>query len=140
MSNNQPDPLDRIIAQSRPQQGNAPVDLNDPRNYLVFDRWPSAGIQRDAATVLTTHWDGRVAISHPDTVLGVVVGSVEPVTPEHIASELADIRAASDTASRDGSSYIPDWTAVSATPTLAFGVARTISANRVRTLPLVVTR
>jgi V8-like Glu-specific endopeptidase len=124
MSNNQPDPLDRIIARSRPQQGNAPADLNDPRNYLVFDRWPSAGIHRDAATVLTTHRDGRMAISDPDTVLGVIVGSVEPVTPEHIASELADIRAASDTVSRDGSSYIPDWTAVSATPTLAFGVER----------------
>ena len=41
MSTDRPDPLDRIIARSRPQQGDAPAELND-RNHLVFDRLPSS--------------------------------------------------------------------------------------------------
>jgi V8-like Glu-specific endopeptidase len=124
MSNDRPDPLDRIIAQSRPQQGDAPAELNDPRNYLVFDRLPSAGALDDAATVFTTDRDGRLAVSDPGTVLGVVVEAVEPVTPEDVEAELADMRAADDNVGRDDSSYIPSWTAVSATPTLAPEVER----------------
>jgi hypothetical protein len=124
MSNDRPDPLDRIIAQSRPQQGDPPTELNDPRNYLVFDRLPSAGALDDAATVLTTDRDGRLAVSDPGTVLGVVVEAVEPVTPEDVEAELADMRAADDNVGRDDSSYIPSWTAVSATPTLAPEVER----------------
>ena len=112
-----PDPLDRIIGLSRPQHGAPPAELNDPRNYLVFDRLPSAGALADGATVFTTDRDGRPAVSDPATVLGVVVGAVEPVTPEYIASALADT-------GRDGSAYIPDWIAVSGMPTLAPGVER----------------
>lgn len=119
MSNDRPDPLDRIIALSRPQQGDPPAELNDPRNYLVFDRLSSADAVDDAAPVFTTQQDGRLAVSNPNTVLGVVVGAVEPVTPEDVESELASMPAADDSAGRQGSSYIPDWTAVSATPTLA---------------------
>jgi V8-like Glu-specific endopeptidase len=124
MSNDRPDPLDRIIARSRPQQGDAPAELNDPRNYLVFDRLPSAGALDDPATVFTTGRDGRLAVSDPDTVLGIVVGAAEPVTPEAVESELDDMRAADDSVGRDSSSYIPDWTAVSGMPTLAPGVER----------------
>jgi V8-like Glu-specific endopeptidase len=124
MSIDQPDPLDRIIARSRPQQGDAPAELNDPRNFLVFDRRPSAGALDGAARIVTTNRDGRLAVSDRDTVFGVVVGAVEPVTPEDVESELAARRAANDSVGRDGSSYIPDWTAVSATPTLAPGVDR----------------
>jgi hypothetical protein len=118
MSNDRPDPLDRIIALSRPQQDDAPAELNDQRNYLVFDRLPSAGALDDPATVFTTGRDGRLAVSDPDTVLGVVVGAVEPVTPEAVESEVEDLRVADDSVCRDSSSYIPDWTAVSVTPTL----------------------
>ncbi|MGS2615474.1 trypsin-like serine peptidase [Micromonospora sp. LZ34] len=124
MPNDRPDPLDRIIAQSRPQRGDAPAELNDRRNYLVFDRLPSAGALDDPATVFTTGRDARVAVSDPDTVLGIVVGAVEPVTSEAIESELADMREADDSVGRDASSYIPDWTAMSATPTLAPHVER----------------
>jgi V8-like Glu-specific endopeptidase len=124
MPNDRPDSLDRIIARSRPQQGDAPAALNDPRNYLVFDRLPSAGALDAAATVFTRNRDGRLAVSAPGTVLGVVVGAVEPVTPEYVESQLAKMRAADDSVGRDGSSYIPDWTAVSATPALAPVVER----------------
>ena len=119
MANDRPEPLDRIIAQSRPQQGDPPAELNDPRNYLVFDRLPSAGDLDDPANAFTTGRDERLAISDPDTMLGVVVGAVERVTPETVKSELEDMRAADDSVGRDSSAYIPDWTAVSATPTLA---------------------
>jgi V8-like Glu-specific endopeptidase len=124
MSNDRPDPLDRIIAQSRPQQGDAPAELNDPRNYLVFDRLPSAGALDDPATVFSKGRDERVAVSDPGTVLGVVGEAVEPVTPEAVESELEHMRAADDSVGRDSSSYIPDWTAVSPTPTLAPVVER----------------
>lgn len=112
MANVRPDPLDRIIALSRPQQGAPPAQLTDPRNYLVFDRLSSAGALADAKSVFTTHRDGRVAVGDPGTVLGIVIGAVEPVTPSDIASTLADTR-------RDGAAYIPDWIAVSGMPTLA---------------------
>ncbi|MFJ9718713.1 trypsin-like serine peptidase [Streptomyces sp. NPDC101213] len=124
MSNDRPDPLDRIVARSRPQQGDVPAELGNPRNYLVFDRPSSAAPVDDPAAVLTAGEDGRWGVSDSDTVLGVVVGAVEPVTPEAVESELADMRAADDTVGRDSSSYIPDWTAVSTTPTLAPGAAR----------------
>jgi V8-like Glu-specific endopeptidase len=93
-------------------------------NYLVFDRLPAAGALDDAATAFTTRQDGRLAVSDSDTVLGIVVGAVEPVTTEYLESELADMRAADDSVGRDGSSYIPDWTAVSGMPTLAPDVER----------------
>ena len=125
MSNDRPDSLDAFIAQSRrPQQGNAPAGLNDPRNYFVFDRLLSAGALADPATVFTTNRDGRVTLGDSGTVLGIVVGALQPVTTEQVASELANMRAADDNVGRDGSSYIPDWTAVSATPTLAPEVER----------------
>ena len=117
MATDRPDPLDRIIELSRPQQGAPPSELNDPRNYLVFDRLPSAAALAKGTTVFTTDRDGRAAISDPGTVLGVVVGATEPVTPQDIASELA-ASALADT-DRDGSAYIPDWIAVSGLPTLA---------------------
>lgn len=129
MPTDRPDPLDLIIAQSRPQQGEAPPELNDPRNYLLFDRLPSAGALKDAAAEFTTV-DGRLGISDPGTVLGLVVGSIEPVTPQAIESQLHDMRAPDDTAPSTGSSYIPSWTAVSPTPTLAPGVRRTRLVRR----------
>ncbi|MFI2373694.1 trypsin-like serine peptidase [Streptomyces sp. NPDC018964] len=119
MSNDQPDSLDHIVTRSRPQQGEAPAELNDPRNYLVFDRLGSAAQHGDPAAAVTTGEDGRLVVSDPDTTLGIVVGAVEPVTPEAIESEVAGIRAADDSAGSDNSAYIPDWTAVSAMPTLA---------------------
>lgn len=119
MADDRPDSFDQIIGQSRPQQGEPPRELNDPRNYLVFDRLPSAGPLDDAATTFTTDREGRPAVSDPGTVLGVVVRAVEPVTPEYVASELAKMRAADDSVGREGSAYIPDWTAVSGMPTLA---------------------
>lgn len=124
MPNGRPDPLDLVVAQSRPQQGDAPSELSNPRNYLVFDRPSSAGRLVDPAALVTTSADGRLGVDDPDTVLGIAVAAVEPVTPETIESELAGIRAADDSAGRDSSSYIPDWTAVSPMPTLAPGVER----------------
>ncbi|MCG8927430.1 serine protease [Lentzea sp. CC55] len=112
MPKDRPDPLDRIIAQSRPQQADAPAEVNDPRNFLVFDRLPSARPADDA--VFTTGRDGRLAVSDPGTVLGVVVGAVEPVTPEAVKAELDE-----QAGDGDSSAYIPDWTAVSVTPSLA---------------------
>lgn len=113
MSNNRPDPLDRIIAQSRPQQGDPPAELTNPRNYLAFDRLSTARAIDDPATAFTIDRDGRLAIDDPGTVLGVVVGAVDPVTPADIESEIAGMP------ETDGSSFIPSWTAVSVTPTLA---------------------
>jgi V8-like Glu-specific endopeptidase len=117
MSNGRPDSLDHIIARSRPQQGDVPAELVDPRNYLVFDRLPSGAPLDDPAGAFTAGRDGRLTVSDPGTVLGVVVGAVEPVTPQAVESELAG--AAGDRAGRDNAAYIPDWTAVSAVPTLA---------------------
>ena len=141
MAKDRPDPLDSIIRQSRPQQGEPPAELNDPRNYLVFDRLPSAGALADAATVFTTDRDGRVGVSDPGTVLGIVIGAVEPVTPEYIESELADKRAADDKVGRDSSPYIPNWTAVSPVPTLAPVVERPhlVRRNGTRVRPELVT-
>ena len=130
MPSDRPDPLDRIIAQSRPRRGDAPAELDDPRNYLVFDRLRSAGSLENPATVFSEGRDSRVVVSDRDTVLGVVVGAVEPVTPETIDSELADMRSADDSLARDASSYIPDWTAVSPTPTMAPRVERTRLVRR----------
>lgn len=118
MPSDRPDQLDNIIEQSRPQQGDAPAELANPSNYLVFDRLSSGTID-DPATVLTAAEDGRMAVSDPETVLGVVVGATEPVTPEAIASELAEKRAADDSEGGDSSAYVPEWTAVSAAPNLA---------------------
>jgi V8-like Glu-specific endopeptidase len=123
-SYDRPDPLDSIIAQSRPQQGEAPAELSDPRNYLVFDRLPSAEAIDDTVTVFTADEGGRLAVNDSGTVLGIVLGAMAPVTPGAVASELAHMRAAGDTAGRDGSPYIPDWTAVSTTPALAPEVER----------------
>jgi len=136
MSNDRPDALD-LIAQSRPQQGDVPAELNDPRNYLVFDRLTSAAALDDPVSVFTTGRDGRVAISDRDTVLGVVVGAGEPVTPEAVESELDDMRAADDNVGRDSSAYIPDWTAVSVTPPLAPGAEpkRLVRRNGTRVRP-----
>lgn len=119
MSNERPDPLDRIIAESRPQQGDAPTELKDPSNYLTFDRLRSAGTLSDPDAVFTVGRDARVVVSDPDTVLGVVVGAVEPTTTQAVESAVTDMRAADDSGDLEGSSYIPDWTAVSTTPTLA---------------------
>jgi len=124
MSNGRPDPLDDIIARSRPQRGDVPAELTDPRNYLVFDRLPSAATLGDPAGVFTTGRDGRLAVSDPGTVLGVVVGAVAPVTPQAVKSELDGQRTAGDRAGRDSAAYIPDWTAVSAVPALAPATAR----------------
>ena len=117
MPNDRPDPLERIIAHSRPQQGDAPTELNDPRNFLVFDRLGSAVALEDPATIFSKGSDARVVVNDADTVLGVVVGAVEPVTTEDLESELVGMLAADDSVGRDDSSYIPEWTAVSAAPT-----------------------
>src|SRR5688500_6717636 len=124
MSIDRPDPLDRIIAQSRPQQGDAPAELNDPGNYLVLDRLSSADALDDPTSICTPDQDNRDTVSDPATVLGFTVKAVDPVTPERVESELADMQTADDSLGRDASSYIPDWTAVSATPTLAPSVER----------------
>ena len=113
MSNDRPEALNDIVARSRPQQGDPPAELADPRNYLVFDRLPGAVARDDPTGLFAADADGRLTVSDPETVLGVVVGAVQPVTPEDVASDGADAGTA------DGSSYIPDWTAVSATPPLA---------------------
>ncbi|MFD3704491.1 trypsin-like serine peptidase [Nocardia sp. NPDC058658] len=117
MSNDRPDPLERVLAQSRPQQGDAPTQLHDPANFLTFDRHPSPGAPEPTETFAIAP-DGRLTVTDPETVLGVVVSAVEPVTPADIEAELAP----TDDSSPEGSSYIPDWTAVSAMPTLAPGV------------------
>lgn len=118
------DSLDEMLALARPQEGGPPAELNDPRNFLVFDRLATAETLDDPATAFSTGSDGRLAVTDPDTVLGVVVGKVDPVTPEFVESELAEMRAADDSVGRDVSAYIPDWTAVSATPNLAPVVER----------------
>jgi V8-like Glu-specific endopeptidase len=115
--NDQPESIDNIIAQSRPQQGDVPPELNDPRNYLVFDRPASAPELAESATVIAEGADGMLAISDPDTVLGVVVGEVQPTTHELIARQVASARQSDD--SPGDEPYIPDWTAVSAAPSLA---------------------
>jgi V8-like Glu-specific endopeptidase len=119
MANHQPDSLDRIIGQSRAQNGDVPAELGDPRNFLVFDRLSSAGAVKDAASLITRGKDGRFTVNDPGAVLGVVVGAVKPTTPARLKSELAKIKAADGKAGGDGSSYIPKWTAVSSTPPLA---------------------
>lgn len=135
--NERPAPLDSLLGLSRPQTADAPAELNDPGNYLVFDRLTSAAELDDPATVFTPGRDGRLTVSDPGTVLGIVVGAVEPVTPQAVESELDDMRAADDSAGRDSSSYIPDWTAVSATPTLAPRVEarRLVRRNGTRVRP-----
>lgn len=130
MANDRPDSLEDIIALSRPQHGDAPSELNNPSNYLVFDRLKNAAQLADPATAFTTDQDGRQVISDPDTVLGITVGAVDPVAPEAIESELAEMRAANDSGGRDGSAYIPDWTAVSAMPSLAPDVERPLLRRR----------
>ncbi|MEV6212573.1 trypsin-like serine protease [Kitasatospora sp. NPDC051914] len=124
MPHDRPDSLHHIMTLSRPQQGDPPAELNHPRNYLVFGRLPSAAQLDDPANALGTDQDGRHFVNDPDTVLGVVVGAVEPVTPEAIGSELAAMRAADDGVGNDSAAYIPDWTALSATPSLAPGLDR----------------
>lgn len=119
MPNDRPDPIEQVIAQSRAQQAEAPADLADPSNYLVFDRMPSATAPPAAADAFGTDPDGRLTVTDPDTVLGIVVGEVHPVTPDDIESELATMTGAADTAQLDSSSHIPHWSAVSAMPTLA---------------------
>ncbi|MEU8619105.1 trypsin-like serine protease [Streptomyces sp. NPDC048623] len=111
-----PDPLDSIIKRSRPQQGEPPEELSNPRNYLVFDRIGEP--LDDPAGAFTEGPDGHMGVSDPQTVLGITVGAVEPVTPEAVESELATMRAADAKAGRDSSAYIPDWTALSGTPSL----------------------
>lgn len=127
MSIDLPDPLDSIIARSRPQEGDPPAELHDPGNYLVFDRLPSAGPVDDTARVATDQ-NGHLAVSDSGTVLGIVLGAADPVTPQDVESDLADKRSADDAA--EGSSYIPDWTAVSASPTLAPIVERPYLVRR----------
>ncbi|MER6917368.1 trypsin-like serine protease [Streptomyces sp. NPDC000594] len=137
MPNDRPDSLDLVLARSRPQQGEVPAELGDPRNHLVFDRLPSAaGGSGGAATLLTEDSGGRPAVGDRDTVLGIVVGAVEPVTPEAVAAELAGPQPAGASGTdrkgtdRDSSAYIPEWTAVSATPALAPRAERTRLVRR----------
>jgi len=136
MPNDRPDPLDSVIARARPQQGDVPAALANPGNYLVFDRLSSTRALDDPAAAFTSAGAGRMPVSDPDTVLGIVVGAVEPVTPEAIEAELAGNRAPGDV----GSAYIPDWTAVSATPALAPRVERPhlVRRNGTRVRPEVV--
>lgn len=117
--NERPDPLDDLMALSRPQQGDPPAELKDPRNYLVFDRPATAGALDDPGAAFTTDAEGRMAVTDPDMVLGVCVGKVDPVTPEDVAEQLDGTPSADDSVGRDDSAYIPNWTAVSAMPTLA---------------------
>ena len=117
MSTDQPDPLDRIIANSRPQQGQPPAELNAPGNYLVFDRMGSADPVTDASAVFTMGEGGRLGVSDPDTVLGIVVGAVDPVTTQDVEAQVTALKL--DDAGGGGTSYIPDWTPVAPTPMLA---------------------
>lgn len=116
MSDQLPESLDRIMSRTRPQQGDPPPEVNDPRNYLVFDRLPSAAALGDATEAVETNERGLLTVSDPGTVLGIVVGNVAPVSPADIAATTKE----SDDGSTDvGASYIPDWAAVSPTPPLA---------------------
>lgn len=125
MSNEQPRSLDEIAGLSRPQQGDPPAELDDPGNFLVFDRLSSA-TSSDAADEVTSSVaqrdDGRLRVCNLNTVLGVVVEPAEPTTPDVVESELADILSTNDSTARDTDAYIPDWTAVSVLPTM--GTAR----------------
>ena len=79
MSNDRPDPVDRVLAGSRPQRGDAPAELNSPQNYLVFDRpriWSSLQLLSDLQLVrmdgpLTTTTTGR---SVRDQALDLISG------------------------------------------------------------------
>ena len=129
MPNDRPDPLDLVVTQSRPQQGEAPTGAQRPTQ---LPRLRPPAVRREPGTkplAAFTTVNGHLALSDPGTVLGVVVGAMEPVTPEAIESQLDDMRAA-DTRGGSGSSYIPSWTAVAPTPTLAPGVQRTRLVRR----------
>ncbi|MET7700400.1 trypsin-like serine protease [Streptomyces sp. NPDC005485] len=135
MPDDQPDQLDSIIKNSRPQNGDPPEALKTPHNYLTFDRLGDP--LDDPTSAFNTGSDGHVGVSDPDTVLGVVVRKVEPTTPEAIESDLAEMRAADAKAGTDSSSYIPDWTAVSVTPALAPRIdpTRLVRRNGTRVRP-----
>lgn len=113
------DPLDGLLALARPQSGEPPEELDDPRNYLVFDRLTSSEELEDPTTAFTARPDGKHTIHERDTVLGIVVGNVDPVTTESVEDDVTAMRSAAETDPEDASAYIPDWTAVSATPNLA---------------------
>lgn len=119
MSDDRPDPIDRVLALTRPQRGRVPAELADPRNYLVFDRLPGAD-PAEPARAFATDTGGRPAIADPATVLGIVVGEVAPVTTAELATGTDPI----------GAPYIPDWTAVSALPTLAPDAGRPTITRR----------
>ncbi|WP_436786717.1 trypsin-like serine peptidase [Yinghuangia sp. YIM S10712] len=119
MPNDRPQPLDDIIAESRPPQGDVPAELNNPRNYLVFSRLQSAAAVEDPVSAFTADSDGNVGVNDPETVLGITVGAVDPVTPEAIEAELAHKRSKDNKVGRDSSSYLPDWAAKAVTPPLA---------------------
>jgi V8-like Glu-specific endopeptidase len=128
MSAEVPDSLDTVIARSRPQQAEAPPELNDPRNYLVFDRLPSSGNHEtgpQTGPLLAESPDGRSVITDPATVLGVVMGATEPVTVEALEAEVLSGNGELEGRTiEDDSSYIPSWTAIAAIPTLGPRVER----------------
>ncbi|MHA7145678.1 trypsin-like serine peptidase [Arthrobacter sp. TmT3-37] len=119
MTNDSPEPLDRIMSRTRPQQGDPPSELHDPRNYLIFDRLPSAAVLGDASSAFRTDAEGRMTVSDPGTVLGIVVKAVEPSTLSDVEAAVTDLQGQEDPAGSAGSSYIPDWVAVAPTPVLA---------------------
>ncbi|MGG5751900.1 trypsin-like serine peptidase [Zafaria sp. Z1313] len=115
----EPEPLDAAWAAARPQSGDVPQELNDPANYLVFDRVADATGEGPAATSVDA--DGRLAITDPESVLGIVLGAAEPSTPEDVQAEVDALpRSADDADPADGGgAYVPDWIGVSPTPSIA---------------------
>lgn len=108
--------LESILKDSRPGRGEPPAELNDSRNYLVFDRIPGPRVSGDLTNSIGKDDGGRLTLDDPSVVLGIVVGPSDPVSTEFIEEEL---KGSDDKVVHDNSPYIPDWTAVSPAPTLA---------------------
>lgn len=119
MHEDRPDSLDIVMSRFRDEQSEPPAELNDPANYFVSDRLHAADGKVDAAGAFREDRDGRIRMTARNLALGVVMGAVDPVTPEQIAAELAAKGQPDAAAGRDSSAFIPKWTAVSPLPRLA---------------------
>lgn len=106
-----------VVSLVRCRRGNPPAELNNPRNYLVFDRFPCPDARKREVNLIADE-AGRLTFSDRDMILGVAVPPVRPVTPEDLAADLA--KDLGDVAQiREGTAYIPDWTAIGAMPRVA---------------------
>ena len=109
-----PESLDAIIAQSRPQQGPPPPELNNPANLLVFGRDPQAAHNAGADDAIQTDGQGRLTVTDPSVVFGIPLGPVEPVSVEELSRAVGV--AGTDA---EGEAYLPDWIGVSPAPVAA---------------------